>query len=393
MKSTERLAIMFGSAGNAGQFQGRGWATPERDRTWMTGSESVLDLPGIDLPHGGILEMSAIPFCREGILPTQHVGIEVDGSLIGTGGFTGEASLAWRIPSRSASEPLQIRIRHPNAAIPMACELSDDDRPLALWAQYIKVFSIDGTASVRCYASQVSPEADIPDIRSLLLGFESLGENCELGVLQRELGVNPLGLLRFAAAPLRPLTVAIEEEFSSLTDPDAIQLSADGEPPNDEWYVVNRRYNFRYHTFIKPDAADEPTMRANEIRRMAFLRRKFLEDMATGTKCFVCWRHRSLSQEEVLPLFLALNRATPNSMLFIVPADGAHPVGFVEEILPGLMRGYIDRLAQSARMMTHSRPGWLAVLASARRVMATRLANATVDEICSRPPGLMALRA
>ena len=37
----------------------------------------------------------------------------------------------------------------------------------------------------------------------LVLDFESVGDNCELGIFQRRVGAEPLGLLRFAGAPLR----------------------------------------------------------------------------------------------------------------------------------------------------------------------------------------------
>jgi len=36
------------------------------------------------------------------------------------------------------------------------------------------------------------------DDRDLVLQFESIGDNCELGLVQRRAGSEPLGLLRFA---------------------------------------------------------------------------------------------------------------------------------------------------------------------------------------------------
>ena len=38
------------------------------------------------------------------------------------------------------------------------------------------------------------------DDRDLVLQFESIGDNCELGLVQRRAGSEPLGLLRFAGS-------------------------------------------------------------------------------------------------------------------------------------------------------------------------------------------------
>ena len=40
--------------------------------------------------------------------------------------------------------------------------------------------------------------------RDLVFAFESIGDNCELGMLQRHVGIEPLGLLRFAGAQVLP---------------------------------------------------------------------------------------------------------------------------------------------------------------------------------------------
>ena len=64
--------------------------------------------------------------------------------------------------------------------------------------------------------------------RNLALQFESLGDNCELGLVQRRAGVEPLGLLRFAGAPLRRLITALDARFEGIDDPEAI-LSMPGE--------------------------------------------------------------------------------------------------------------------------------------------------------------------
>ena len=60
--------------------------------------------------------------------------------------------------------------------------------------------------------------------RDLMLRFESLGQNCEFGLVQRRCGSEPLGLLRFASTPLPHLLAAFEGGFEGLGGPDAIEI-------------------------------------------------------------------------------------------------------------------------------------------------------------------------
>jgi hypothetical protein len=67
----------------------------------------------------------------------------------------------------------------------------------------------------------------------LLLQFESLGDNCELGLVQRRAGVEPLGLFRFAGAPLRHLIRALETRFAGMADPAHVRV----QPENGEYMI------------------------------------------------------------------------------------------------------------------------------------------------------------
>ena len=72
-----------------------------------------------------------------------------------------------------------------------------------------------------------------------------------------------------------------------------------------------------------------------------------MEDIGAGEKIFVLKRTPALRPEEVLPVYATLNELGRNWLLWMVPADATHPAGTVEVLLPGLLRGYIDRFAPS----------------------------------------------
>jgi hypothetical protein len=51
----------------------------------------------------------------------------------------------------------------------------------------------------------------------------------------------------------------------------------------------------------------------------------------------------------------------------MVPADAAHPSGTVEMLLPGLLRGYVDRFAPSENAHDLSLSAWTDVCEAAWR--------------------------
>jgi hypothetical protein len=56
--------------------------------------------------------------------------------------------------------------------------------------------------AIDSFADAVLSDQELAD-RDLVLQFESLGDSCELGLVQRMVGVEPLGMFRFAGAPWR----------------------------------------------------------------------------------------------------------------------------------------------------------------------------------------------
>src|SRR3954447_2564614 len=86
----------------------------------------------------------------------------------------------------------------------------------------------------------------VPDDRELVLRFESIGDNCELGLVQRLAGAEPLGLLRFAGAPLRNVLRALDARLEGIGDPRHIRIQAE----NGEYMVKLTRYDFYYHAHV-----------------------------------------------------------------------------------------------------------------------------------------------
>jgi hypothetical protein len=174
-----------------------------------------------------------------------------------------------------------------------------------------------------------------------------------------------VGLLRFSSTFLRNLIRGLDNGFDGLGEAEEIEPRLEGPGPQKEYMIHEKRFGLVYHTFVYEGQRSVWLMREQESARLKFLRRKFIEDLEASEKIFLYKRNVAVSEEEILPLFLALNRHGSNRLLWIVPADEAHPPGTVEVAMNGLFKGYIDRFAPDENAHDLSFDGWIRVCANA----------------------------
>jgi hypothetical protein len=163
---------------------------------------------------------------------------------------------------------------------------------------------------------------------------------------------------------MRNLIRGIEHGFQHLGEIEDIEPRLEGAPPK-EFMIHEKKYDLVYHTFVYEGERSVWLMREQEAARLKFLRRKFLEELEAAEKIFVYRFSGPMSEEEILPLHLALNRYGPATLLWVVPAERDRPGGTVEVLLPGLMKGYIDRFAPDYNAHDLSFEGWLRVCTNA----------------------------
>jgi capsular polysaccharide biosynthesis protein len=212
-----------------------------------------------------------------------------------------------------------------------------------------RLSEISQRLALRAAAPPASPmakrRAPARPLDELLLAFESLGDNCEFGLVQRRAGVEPLGLLRFAGMSLDRLVKALEAKFDGIGTADTVTVYLAGEPGRREFMVHETWLDTRYHTFVLEGEIDPEALRQREARRLAFLRRKMLEDLITGEKIWV-WREFGMRDPARLqPLLNALRALGPNILFWVVSADEDHEPGIVECLEPDFIKGYVERLA------------------------------------------------
>ena len=162
-------------------------------------------------------------------------------------------------------------------------------------------------------------------IHQVVTKFESLGDTCEFGFVQRHFGYEPLSLLRWATTPTDKLILGLEEQFEGVGSFEQTYLN---EYVEDEYVVSDRTYFENIHTHVKrKDIKDEARFLAQMARGLARLVEKLFEDLALCEKAFV---HRSISKIDAATLdrlTAGLRKNGPAKLLVVQAASESHPTG------------------------------------------------------------------
>lgn len=367
------LVIDFGRSGNSDNYRRSGWSEPEPRHTWTIGPESTLEFPRPAAAGTYMLVIELGPFVWKDRIPAQHLTVLVNGSEIGEFAVREPAALECTIPWDviEKREWVLLTFRHPGAARPIEINGVPDHRELALAFETLSLFPQFDSAAVAAGRSKMRSAEDafaideLP-VDQLMMGFESLGENCEFGLAQRRCGAEPLGLLRFASAPLPVLLAGLKGHFEGVGEPDQIEIRVSAN--RQEYLVIDRRYGFLYHPWVLVGEADPEDIRHREEKRLPFLRRKLVEDLTEARKIFVYRGMRRLPQPLVLRLVAAMREYGPTTLLWVELQDDEHPAGTVEPLTAGLLKGYIDRFAPGENAHALSLDYWVALCRNACRL-------------------------
>ena len=136
------------------------------------------------------------------------------------------------------------------------------------------------------------------DVRQLMLNFESIGSDCEFGTVQRRFGAEPLGLLRWSETTLDTLMAALAAKFDSLGDPAYTGLHVS---PTlfKEIYLYDTRWYLLMNTFLYEGEVALTALMPKLCRYVAYLRDRFLEDLAVGRKTIV-FKSDTITKRELL---------------------------------------------------------------------------------------------
>jgi pentatricopeptide repeat protein len=203
--------------------------------------------------------------------------------------------------------------------------------------------------------------------KKLLLRYESLGGDspgCEIGLVQRKLGIEPLSLLRWTTTPGLQLITAMEARLEGIGAPENTELYA----PHHEYKTMDRRYSMDMAAFVAVVSVPYDVMLQRSLKRITFLRKKLVQDLSEGNKIFVYrTREDSLDLSQVLRLKAAMRQFGPNNLLYIKIAGSANPVGSVRLVAADLCFGYVKKFSTEPNAVLYM-DGWESIFRQAASI-------------------------
>jgi tetratricopeptide (TPR) repeat protein len=194
--------------------------------------------------------------------------------------------------------------------------------------------------SLARFCDEKAPRTDA--LRDLVMAFESLGNGCEFGLVQRRCGAEPISLLRWSTVPSLGLIDGLAAGWEGIGEPGQTVLST--EERTGELYTLDDRYKLRMHTFTLATQVDREKFFKQQCRRLTFLRRQFLDDVTAGERIYV---YRCFPIDDLPAILAGLRRYNPaNRLLCVCKENSRHKAGVLTTLGDGLYLGAIKRFSQ-----------------------------------------------
>jgi hypothetical protein len=370
--------LLFGAGGNATEFMGKGWSVPERGFTWAIGKKSEMRVPIPSTDARLLLTMNVVPLTHKGVHPTQRLRISVNGHEIVNESLERSRVLAEILPKSAVSrqDSLRITLDHPDAVRVRDVLPYDDDRKLSVAVSLLRLDEVAPASEKGLDAA--ARDIELPTNQILVSAFESLGDNCEFGLVQRRLGADPLGLLRFSAVSLETLFQLLHNEFRDLANLDCLEVECQPlESGDSEYLIYNSLYNLRYHTFSLASQHSLEQVTRRELGRLKLASRALLERLRDGSRILVFKHSPDLSEGELLALWLAIQEFGPTTLLSVAVATGDNVAGSVKVVRENLLRGFVSGYAPYDNAGAGDDASWLLVCQEAYRLWQSWRAGAS----------------
>lgn len=202
--------------------------------------------------------------------------------------------------------------------------------------------------------------------------FESIGENCEFGFVQRALGHEVSSLLRWTFLDSTAATVAgIATSFANVFEFENLEPAAEGT------MVRDRVHGIAFHTamraertrsglvFVAPEA-ERRAIHAEESEKLLHLQEKFDRSIRAADRIYVAKRGTGLTFSEAEALSSAIGARGGGVLLYVTPAGVGKQPGTARLIHDRLAHGIVERFAPHDQADDVALASWEAVLLAAR---------------------------
>lgn len=360
--SATSLVIDFAQGGNSDAFAREGWRGGEPRHRWSFGARNLLVLPPLARSRQFALTLDCDPAQPPGV--RQDLALEFNGVSLGL--LQPRRGIPQRlvIPGDIVSDARDNTLVCLNAN-PAASAGGDASRALALAWRRLELSPADTTRFNQPEPLPEPQDMGALPLQSVLGLYQSVGQNCELGIFQRRYGAEPVGLLRFSSIFADRLVYGLRNRFAGIDAANEFSLVAPR--PGGELMGRQALYGLSYHTFRNENDVDVEAFKAKELQRLNYLARLFIEQLENDEKIFV--RRGDFEAEgEFHALHHLLRAYNPQARLLLVlpaPSDAPARAGRVERLGPNLYRGFLSRFADPASVPASiAYEDWLKVCAT-----------------------------
>ena len=203
----------------------------------------------------------------------------------------------------------------------------------------------------------------------LLTRFESVGDNCEFGFVQRFHGAEPSSLFRWATAPIEGVIAGLKDQWEHIFLDENMRPWAYDMAWDD-------RYRCAFHGEIRCAPNDEGHMQfamegeerqralAADRSKIRFLRDKTLKCLRDEDKIYVVKANAGLTIEQIFELKAALDLYGDHKLLAVVQKDQIEWEGLTL-VAPNLKVATISQLASYSQVELAAYGEWTNLLQAA----------------------------
>lgn len=207
-------------------------------------------------------------------------------------------------------------------------------------------------------AASMAQTQNRPADLDLLTRVQSMGFDCEFGLLQRQHGFEPLSLLRWTGSRISGLIQALEQDFDGIGDPGRSAIEVRG----GEYIFGSYEYFMITHTFVRQGMADQESLFEKLCIRMSYLKRKLLEDLEEGGQVLLYKAPPDVEDEALEQLHAALQRHNENFLLVAKVHDFDDDRHFIEQPKDGMIVAFRPPAATRLDNWTAATESWLTLL-------------------------------
>ena len=164
-----------------------------------------------------------------------------------------------------------------------------------------------------------------------------------------------------ALTPPMSLIRLLRSSFENIGDPAELEVYPS---PTGEYHVLHKGYHFAWHAWANADQTNPERIRSREIKRLPFLSRKLMDDLADANRIFVV-THTDMTLATAIEVLTAMHLHGRPTLMFVTQGE---TLGVVKQG-DYLLHATIPKFADEAAVTTTTRPtDWLTMCEQARAV-------------------------